>query len=199
MSIFNTWFTYLRDSFSHDHIKRKSLKGTFSFYLFGLFKWIHVSLYRYWKFIIWLTIANYCFIYFSRIGDYVLNWSNTSFPCFMNFKAYNNICMLQYVVSYDGWLSKMSVLMLQYYEVKWMTARCHGIHVWLCIMSRDGLQDLCAYDAILCLEMNEMSDCNILVLMTQYCVSRWVTARSRYWQYWWTSYLIKKIFQHMQW
>jgi hypothetical protein len=27
------------------------------------------------------------FFYFSRIGDYVLNWSNTSFPCFMNIKA----------------------------------------------------------------------------------------------------------------
>jgi hypothetical protein len=49
------------------------------------FKWIHFSLYRYWKFIIWLIIANYCFFYFSRIGDYVLNWSNTSFPCFMLF------------------------------------------------------------------------------------------------------------------
>ena len=34
-----------------------------------------------------LIIANYCFFYFSRIGDYVLNWSNTSFPCFMYFKA----------------------------------------------------------------------------------------------------------------
>ena len=87
VSIFNTWFTYLRNSFNHDHIKKKSLKGTFSFYLFGLFKWIHFSLYRYWKFIIWLIIAYYCFYYFSRIGDYVLNWSNTSFPCFMNFKA----------------------------------------------------------------------------------------------------------------
>jgi hypothetical protein len=30
--------TYLRNSFNHDHIKKKSLKGTFSFYLFGLFK-----------------------------------------------------------------------------------------------------------------------------------------------------------------
>ena len=84
VSIFNTWFTYLRNSFNHDHIKKKSLKGTFSFYLFELFKWIHFSLYRYWKFIIWLIIANYCFFYFSRIGDYVLNWSNTSFPCWMS-------------------------------------------------------------------------------------------------------------------
>jgi hypothetical protein len=145
----------------------------------------------------WMTMLQYVVSYdgwlcysmlYLTMGDYatvccILRW----------------MTMLQYVVSYDGWLSKMSVLMLQYCEVKWMTARCHGIHVWLCIMSRDGLQDLCAYDAILCLEMNEMSDCKILVLMTQYCISRWVTARSRYWQYWWTSYLIKKIFQHMQW
>jgi hypothetical protein len=87
VSIFNTRFTYLRNSFNHDHIKKKSLKGTFSFYLFELFKWIHCSLYRYWKFIIRLIIANYCFFYFSRICDYVLNWSNTSFPCFMNIKA----------------------------------------------------------------------------------------------------------------
>ena len=79
VSIFNTWFTYLRNSFNHDHIKKKSLKGTFSFYLFGLFKWIHFSLYSYWRFIIWLIIANYCFFYFSRIGHYVLNCSNTSF------------------------------------------------------------------------------------------------------------------------
>jgi hypothetical protein len=91
--------------------------------------------------------------------------------------AYNNIGMLQYVVSYDGWLSKMSVLMLQYCVVKWMTARCHGIRVWFCIMSRDGLQDLCAYDTVLCLEM---SDCKILVLMIQYCVSRWVNARQSF-------------------
>jgi hypothetical protein len=73
--------------FNHDHIKKKSLKGTFSFYLFALFKWIHFSLYRYWKFIIWLIIANYWFFYFSRIhiGDYVLNWSNTS--CASSFKV----------------------------------------------------------------------------------------------------------------
>ena len=38
VSIFNTRFTYLRNSFNHDHIKKKSLKGTFSFYLFELFK-----------------------------------------------------------------------------------------------------------------------------------------------------------------
>jgi hypothetical protein len=38
VKIFNTWFTYLRNSFNHDHIKKKSLKSTFSFYLFGLFK-----------------------------------------------------------------------------------------------------------------------------------------------------------------
>ena len=35
----------------------------------------------------WSRQTYYCFFYFSRIGDYVLNWSNTSFPCFMNFKA----------------------------------------------------------------------------------------------------------------
>jgi hypothetical protein len=38
VNIFNTWFTYSRNSFNHDHIKNKSLNGTFSFYLFGLFK-----------------------------------------------------------------------------------------------------------------------------------------------------------------
>jgi hypothetical protein len=87
VSIFTTWFTYLRNRFNHDHIKKKSLKGTFSFYLFRLFKWIHFSLYRYWKFIIWLITANYCFFYFFRIGDYVLNWSNTSFSCYINTNA----------------------------------------------------------------------------------------------------------------
>ena len=68
-------------------LKRKVLRVHFYFICLDFFKWIHFSLYRYWKFIIWLIIANYCFFYFSGIGDYVLNWSNTSFPCFMNFKA----------------------------------------------------------------------------------------------------------------
>ena len=130
VSIFNTWFTYLRSSFIHDHIKKKSLKVTFSFYLFGLFKWIQFSLYIYWKFIIWLIIANYCFFYFSWIGDYVLNWSNTNFPCFMNFKRLSALavvcCQHGQVWQYKYNVTLYILLLLLYW-------------IWVCFSLMSGM------------------------------------------------------------
>ena len=85
VSIFNTWFTYLRNSFNHDHIKKKVLGVHFHFICLDFLS-ENIFLCTATESSL-LIIANYCFFCFSRIGDYVLNWSNNSFPCFMNIKS----------------------------------------------------------------------------------------------------------------